>query len=82
LTRSEGDDPAQNGGVSFWDKVQVWFRREKAELDESVADGHVAMDRLEREQAATPEEKLRLEQERAAASDAEYEALRKRIEGN
>jgi hypothetical protein len=67
---------------SAWDKVQAWLRREKADVDEAVADGHAAMDRKEAEAAASPEEKLRLEQERAAAADAEYEALRKRIEGS
>jgi hypothetical protein len=70
---------------SAWDKLRAIFRQEKADLDEMVADatvhGNEVLDQKEREAAASPEEKLRLEQERAAAADAEYEALRKKIEG-
>ena len=44
-------------------------------------DHHWALDEKERELHATPDERLRIEAERAAAADAEYEALRKKIEG-
>ena len=71
---------------SFWDRVRAVLRREKAELDDAVEDavrrGDAALDDRERELRATPEERLRIEQERAAAADAEYEALRDRIEGD
>ncbi|HEX4906548.1 MAG TPA: hypothetical protein VFU93_13910 [Acidimicrobiales bacterium] len=68
------------------DRLRALFRREKRELDDVLADaterGNEALDRRERELAATPEERLRLEAERAAAQDAEYEALRRKIEGD
>ena len=71
---------------SFWDRVRSVLRREKAEVDDALDDavrrGDAALDARERELRATPEERLRLEQERAAAADAEYEALRRRIEGD
>ena len=79
-------DPAQNDGVSTWDRVRAWLRREASDvsdaLDEAVDRGNADLDRREHELHATPEEKLRLEAERAAAADAEYEALRRRIEGS
>ena len=72
--------------ASFWDRVRAVLRREKAELDDALDDavrrGDAALDARERELHATPAERLRLEQERAAAADAEYEALRRRIEGD
>ncbi len=60
------------------------LRRERRDVeeavDELVTEGNAAMDRRERELRATPEEKMALEQERAAENDAEIEAIRKRIE--
>ena len=60
------------------------LRREQRDVeeavDELVTEGNAAMDRRERELHATPEEKMALEQERAAENDAEIEAIRKRIE--
>jgi hypothetical protein len=67
-----------------WDRIRAMFRREKAELDDALADaterGNEALDRREREAAASPEERLEIERERAAAQDDEYEALRRKIE--
>lgn len=81
-----GLHPAQNGGMSTWDCLRSIFRREQADLDDLVRDaterGNEVLDRKEREAAASPEERLRLEAERAAEADAEYEALRRRIEGD
>lgn len=72
--------------AEWWERVRAILGREKAELDDALADaadrGNAALDAAERELNATPEERLRLEQERAAAADAEYEALRKKIEGD
>jgi hypothetical protein len=71
--------------VTAWDRLRVLLRREKRELDDVVADaterGNDALERRERELSATPDERLAIEQERAAAQDDEYEALRRRIEG-
>jgi hypothetical protein len=71
---------------SRWDRLRAALRREKRELDDAVADatarGNDALDRRERELAATPEERLRIEAERAAAQDDEFEALRRKIEGD
>jgi hypothetical protein len=72
--------------MAFWDRVRAAFKREKKEFDEVVKDatdrGNRALDDKERELNASPEERVAIEQERAAAKDAEYEALRKRIEGD
>ena len=73
-------------GVSatVWNRLRDLFRREKRELDDALSDatarGNEALDRRERELEATPEERLAIEQDRAAAQDAEYEALRRKIE--
>ena len=68
----------------FWSELRRVLRREKRELDDVIADaterGNEALDQRERELGATPEERLRIEQERAGATDDEYEALRRRIE--
>ena len=68
-----------------WDRLRAVFRREKRELDDALADatarGNEALDRRERELHASPEERLAIEQERAAAQDDEYDALRRKIEG-
>jgi hypothetical protein len=70
---------------STWDRVRRWFKGEKAELDDAIADatarGNEALDAKERELDMTPAERLRLEQERAQQADDEYEALRRKIEG-
>jgi hypothetical protein len=71
---------------NVWDRLRAVFRREKAELDDAIADaterGNAALDAKEREQAASPEERLRIEQERAAAADDEFDAIRRKIEGD
>ena len=62
------------------------LRREKRDLDDAVNDatarGNATLDRKERELTATPEEKLAIAQERAAQADADFEAARRRIEGD
>lgn len=72
--------------MSFFDRLKALLRREGEELDDALRDatarGNAALDERERELHATPEERLRIEQERAAAADAEYEALRRKIEGD
>jgi hypothetical protein len=69
---------------STWDRLRARFRREKAELDDVIADaterGNATLDAKEREQAATPEERLRIEQERAAQVDDDFEAVRRKID--
>jgi hypothetical protein len=71
--------------MSTWTRIRAALRREKRELDDVVGDAtskaNAALDRRERELEATPQEKLDLEQARVAENDAEFEALRKRIEG-
>jgi hypothetical protein len=68
------------------DRLRAALRREKADVAEAWDDakGRLddALDRREADLAASPEERLRIEQERAAAADAEYDALRKKIEGS
>lgn len=71
--------------MSAWDRIRAMLRREKRELDEILDDasrrGNAALDRREHKLDASPEERLRLQEERAAQADAEYEALRRKIEG-
>jgi hypothetical protein len=72
--------------MSTWDRIRALLRREKDELDDVVDDfkdrANAALDRREREMNATPEERMAMEQERAAEIDAELEAVRRRIEGD
>lgn len=69
---------------NVWNRLRAILRREKRELDDALVDaterGNDALDRRARELSATPEERLVIEQERAAAMDDEYEALRRKIE--
>lgn len=70
--------------MSTWDRIRALLRREKRELDDVVEDfkgrANAALDRREREMNATPEERLAIEQQRAAEVDAELDAVRRRIE--
>jgi hypothetical protein len=69
-----------------WDRVKRALRREKREIDDAIADatrhGNAVLDAKERELAATPEERLAIEEQRAAEVDAEFDALRRRLEGS
>lgn len=71
--------------MGTWDRILAALRREKRDVAEAVDEfttkANEALDRRERELHATPEEKLAMEQERAAENDAEIEAIRRRIEG-
>ena len=71
---------------STWDRLRAVFRRESRELEDAVEDAKARaneeLDRREREMNASPEDRLTMEQERAAKQDDEYEALRRRIEGS
>ncbi len=71
--------------MGTWDRIKAALRREKRELDDTVGDAKkradAALDRKERELNATPEEKLAMEQQRGVENDADFEAIRKRIEG-
>jgi len=72
--------------MSTWDRIRAVLRREKRDLDDAVNDatarGNATLDRKERELTATPEEKLAIAQERAAQADADFDAARRRIEGD
>lgn len=71
--------------MSFWNRVLAALRREKRDVDEAVDEfeqrANEALDRREREMAATPEERLRMEQERSEEVDAQFDEVRRRIEG-
>lgn len=71
--------------VSLWDRLRAALGRERREveaaIEEATARGNAVLDDKERELGATPEERLRIEAERAARQDAEYVALRRKIEG-
>jgi hypothetical protein len=70
---------------SGWDRIKAALRRERTDaqelVDDLTASGNRALDQRERELAATPDERLRIEQERIAASDEEYEALKRKLDG-
>jgi hypothetical protein len=72
--------------MSTWDRIRAVLRREKRDLDDVLGDAqaraNAALDRRERELNATPAERFEMERERAAEVDAEYEAAKRRIEGN
>ena len=72
--------------MGAWDRIRKALRREKRELDDIVGDAtkraNAALDRRERELHATPEERLAMEQARGAEIDDEFDAVRKRIEGD
>jgi hypothetical protein len=71
--------------VGIWDTIRRALRREARDarelLDDTTARGNRAMDRRERELRATPEEKLRIEQEKIAANDAEFDEIRRQLGG-
>jgi hypothetical protein len=71
--------------MGTWDRIRAALRREKRELDDVVGDAtkraDAALSQRERDLTATPAEKLADEQERGADNDADFDALRKRIEG-
>ena len=70
--------------MGVWQRIQQVLRREKRELDDVLHDAeeraNAALDRRERELNATPDERLEMEQERAAELDADFDAVRRRIE--
>ena len=70
--------------MGIWDQIRAVLRREKRDLDDAIDDltdrGNAALDRRERELHATPEEKIAIEQERAEELDAEFDAVRDRIQ--
>lgn len=71
--------------MGTWDRIKAALRREKADVEEALDEltdrGNANLDRRERELHATPEERLAMEQERAAELDDDFEAVRRRIEG-
>ena len=71
--------------MGIWDQIKAVLRREKRDLDDVVDDltqrGNAALDQRERELHATPEEKIAIEQERGAEIDAEFDEVRRQIEG-
>jgi hypothetical protein len=71
--------------MGLWERISAVLRREKRDLDEVIGDvterGNAALDQRERELRATPAEKLEMEQQRSAEVDAEFEAARRRIQG-
>lgn len=72
--------------AGWWDRLRTALGREHVELSDALADaaerGNATLDAKARELAATPEERLRIEQERSAAADEDFEALRRQIEGD
>jgi hypothetical protein len=69
---------------SLWDRVRRALKREKRDIDDALADvtrrGNEILAEKEHELTATPEERLRIEQQRAAEAEAEFEELKREIE--
>jgi hypothetical protein len=72
--------------MSFWQRLSRVLRREKRELDDVLRgaerSANAALDRRERELTASAEDRFAMEQERAAHLDADFDAVRRRIENN
>lgn len=72
--------------MGTWDRIRAALRREKRDVEDALEEfqtkANAALDERERELNATPSEKLAMEQERAREADAEFDAVRKRIEGS
>jgi len=70
---------------TLWDRLRRTLQREKRDVDAALADatrrGNAVLDEKERELSATPEERLQIEQERAAKANDEFEAIKRQIEG-
>lgn len=68
----------------LWSRIRNALRREAHDVQESIDDmtrrGNAALDAKERELAASPEERLHLEQERAEQAHDEFEAFKRKIE--
>lgn len=69
---------------SLWDRLRRALKREQREVADAIDDvtrrGNEVMDQKERELEATPEERLRIAEQRAAQADDEFEALKRKIE--
>ena len=69
--------------MSLWARIRRVFRREAAEVEDMVNDavdrGNAVLDEKEREMTASPEEKLRIQQQRIDQTDAEFDEIRRRI---
>ncbi len=69
--------------MGFLDDLKGWFVREskdaRAWADDAVADGNAALDRAERRQAATPEERLQATLDDIEGDDS-LAAVRDRID--
>ena len=75
----------QSRAVSTWSRIRAALRQEKKDVDEALDEfkdrANATLDRKERERDASPAEKMAIEADKARAADAEFDALRRRIEG-
>ena len=71
--------------MGTWRRVRAALRRERRDVDDAIeeltARANATLDQKERELDATPAERLAIEQRRAKQIDADFEAIRRRIEG-
>lgn len=71
--------------MTWWDRITAIFRREAADVKEGLAEVGKALDaelaRKEREQSATPEERIDMILEEQAAGEARLDELSDRILG-
>ena len=71
--------------MTWWDRITAIFRREAADVKEGLAGVGKALDaelaRKEREQSATPEERIDMILEEQAAGEARLDDLSDRLLG-
>ncbi len=71
--------------MSWWDRVKAIFEREAADVKEGLSNVGQALDaeleRKEREQSATPEERIDMILEEQRAEDARFEELESKVLG-
>lgn len=70
--------------MSIWQRIRAALRREARDVGDAVHDAteraDAALDDRERQLRATPQERLRMEEARAAEGDAAFDELKRRIE--
>lgn len=71
--------------MTWWERVKTIFRREAADVKDGLSEVGKALDaelaRKEREQSATPEERIDMILEDQAAGEARFDDLSDRILG-
>jgi len=72
--------------VSTWDRLPAALRRETKDVQAALSDfesrTNATLDEKERLLQASPSEKMAMEQAKARALDDQFEALRRKVDGD